>query len=716
MVKSRGLNSSIGLAQRFADRWYVVLLLSAICTLWMVYHYVVPLNAVLYSNGIEGNDSGQMIWNLWAVNEAITKGHNPYETELLYYPVGANLSHHTLAAGFFPVTFLVQLLSRGDERYPIYACRVVTLLCFTLILFSSYLVLRELACTRLASITVAVSYAFSDFYIKHALHLNLIAGFFIPLIALLLVRSYKRPASMNFVFFALASAYAVYFTEFALYIYIAAALFIALALLFSEERHRLLKALRSIGPKRLALALAIFVLVITPFLITLSRDRVLKPLPIESSVYSANLAALFVPGPHHKLLTHVFGPLSSRIASGAGAFEEFIGITLIVFGAAGMILANRKLVLCAGFTSLVFYVLSLGPTLKIFGTDTGVPLPYAALMNLPPFDNGRTPVRFVSVATFFLMIPAARGLSLTHQSLVARCGRVGSLPMLALLALTVAEAYSPLPRQQPFVPPRDLRRRVIGPVFNIPLRAVDGYAALLQVFHRQPIATGYIARDSEERRHRFEQLKEVYDRGGPDFCDRLAEMGFQSIIVTRGDVLAPLELSRCNISVVDLRSEVQWEPDISPSVKSDVPHFPAYAFGRRISFDTAAADEYLWYGWSGREPSARWTDRGSAAIVFSLDAVRTSVLRLEMAPFVAPPQLASQTVRIKINGRPLASLALSNPQQGEYSFELPGDLLRKDNVLSFELPNAQSPKSIGVGEDARLLGVSVRSMQIDIKN
>lgn len=707
-MTSRNPNNRIAL--RFADRWYGVLLLCGVFTLGMIYHYVVPLNAVLYSNGIAGNDAGQMVWNLWSVNEAITRGHNPYQTSLLYYPEGANLSHHTLAAGFFPVTFLVKLISGGNELYPIYAVRVITLLCFALLLFFSYLLLQELAFTGFASITVAVAYAFGDFYLQHALHLNLIAGFFIPLTAFLLVRTYKRPSTVNVALCALISAGAVYFTEFALYIYIAAAFFIALAFLFSTERQGVLNALRAVGSKRLGLALAILLLVIAPFLLSLARDQVIKPTRAESSMFSANLAAFFVPGAQHTLLTNVFGSLNARITKGAAASEEFIGFTLIIFGVAGMILARRKLILCAGVTSLVFYVLSLGPTLKVFGTDTGVPLPYAALMNLPPFDNGRTPVRFVSVATFFLMIPAARGLSWTHQSLVARWGNAGTGGMVVLLAMTVAGAYSPITRQERFVAPRNLRQRVNGPVFNVPLRAVDGYAALLQVFHRQPIATGYIARDSVGRRQRFEQLKAVYDRGGPEFCDRLAEMGFQSIVVTRGEALAPLDLSKCRLPVVDLRSEVLWEPENSVS---DAPKFPGLLFGQRIDFRTVAGDEYLWYGWSGREQMARWTDRGSAAIVFSLADVRTSVLRLEMAAFVAPPRLAAQRVRITINNQVVASLTLSQPQQNTYSFQLPRDLLRKENVLTFELPDAQSPKSLGVSEDGRLLGISLRSIQVD---
>jgi hypothetical protein len=708
---SRRSSGSEQSESRFVDDWFFVLLFSGIFALGMIYHYVVPLNAVLYSDGVAGNDSGQMIWNLWSVNEAIAAGHNPYQTSLLYYPQGANLAHHTLAAGFVPVTLLVKVLARGDERYPIYAVRVVTWLCFTLLFFFSYLVLRELACSRLAAVTVAVAYAFGDFYIKHALHLNLIAGFFIPLVAFLIVRSYRRPASMNVVYLALAASGAVYFTEFALYLYCGASLFILLALVFPEERRGLLAAVRSIGTKRFGLAAAVFILVIAPFLFELWRDQVIKPPASDSSLFSANLAAFFVPDRQHTLLAHVFGSLSSRITSGAAAGEEFIGFTLIVFGLAGLFTARRKLVFCTGITALVFYILSLGPTLKIFGTDTGMLLPYKALMNLAPFDNSRTPVRFVAVATFFLTIPAARCLSWTEQALVARWRNFGALPILLVLALTVTQVYSSIPRQVPFIAPLDLRQRVSGPVFNVPLRAIDGYAALLQTFHRQPIATGYLARDSVARRQRFAQLKEIYDRGGPEFCRRIEEVGFRSIVVTRGDVIEPLELSKCSIPVIDLRSELRSEPDNSVGDRSQ--QFPRLAFGRSVNFAAAAADEFLWYGWSGAESSGRWTERGSAALEFSLAPIQSSVLRVELAPFLAPPRLASQTVQIKINGQMLASLTLSQAELREYSFPLPAQLLRSENVLTFAMPEAQSPRSLGLSEDARLLGIRVRSIQID---
>src|SRR5215472_17083815 len=80
---------------RFTDSGPGTLLIAFLFTLLMIHNYVVPLNSLLYTTGIKGQDCGQMIWNIWFANEAITSGHNPFSTNLLFYPLGANLAHHT---------------------------------------------------------------------------------------------------------------------------------------------------------------------------------------------------------------------------------------------------------------------------------------------------------------------------------------------------------------------------------------------------------------------------------------------------------------------------------------------------------------------------------------------------------------------------------------------------------------------------------------------
>jgi hypothetical protein len=262
----------------------------------MMYNYILPLNSLLYTTGIKGQDCGQMIWNLWFATEAITGGHSPYHTNLIFYPLGANLGHHTLAAGFFPLTFLVKKLSGNDPFYPVYTFKIIILFSFTLILWLSYLSLREIGLRRWPACIAAIGYAFSDFYMLHVIHINHLGGFFIPLTALFLIRAYKEPASAKLTFAALAAGCSVYFTEFSIYAWMAASFFVVGVTLFRSSRRELAAKAQQAGRWRVIAAALILLLIAAPFAINLFRDKIVAPPPAEPSRYSANLAGFFIPG------------------------------------------------------------------------------------------------------------------------------------------------------------------------------------------------------------------------------------------------------------------------------------------------------------------------------------------------------------------------------------------------------------------------------------
>ena len=528
------------------------------------------------------------------------------------------------------------------------------------------------------------------------------------------MRAFQNPRSRNLQYAAVTAAAAVYFTEYALYVYLGTFGFALVMLCFREERGRLLRFVNISGWQRLVLSLAMFVVVLVPFGINFTRGQVINPAPMETSIFSANLAAFFIPGENHALLAKAFGPLNRRVTSGVGGWEAFLGYTLSVFGVVGLLRAKGRLLLCAGLSAVAFYILCLGSTLKVFANDTGIPMPYAVLTQIPPFATGRTPVRFLVIASFFLMLVAASGMTWLHHSLLRRYGSGWAASvMFLLLALTVVGAYTPISRRNVFAAPEKLPQRVDGPVFNVPLRLQDGYGALLQTLHHQPISTGYVARSSPEIRQRFLQLKRIYDQGGPEFCNRIAAMGFRSVIVTGGELLVPLQLSKCSLPVIDLRTDASWQRDFPGRIFSEAPDFPEYDYAT-LDFSLATADKnvvpadkYLSYGWSEREPQFRWTDRGSATITFGLKTVSPSTLRMRMAPFLVAGKLDRQRVEVVLNDQPIASLTLSNPLPQDCEIELPLSALRNQNVLTFKLPHAAAPQSLGVSEDIRLLGISV---------
>lgn len=712
---------------RAADSCWGNLLLCLVFSLAMMYNSVFPLGAVWQSEGIVEPDCAQMIWNLWHVNESITGGHNPYASTLIFYPAGApNLSYHSLAAGFFPVTFIVRKLSGADPLYPLYAYRLLILLCFTLLLYGSYRLLRELRFSAWASATAAVAYSFADFYMEHVTHLNMLAGFFIPLTTLSFVRLYRRPDCFaNVVKAALLLSCAVYFTEFTLYIHLGLLLFVPLMLL-TTERQTLAMKLRQAGRWRLLAGLAIYGLVIAPFIALMLTADFIKPPANETSLYSANLAGFFAPHPERTpLYGQLFAGISARITTGIGGYEVFTSFVLMGGAAVALLKSRQRLMRVAAIVALVFYVLSLGPTLKILGTETNLPLPYALLGGLPPFDASRTPSRFVVMGLFFLMMVAACGLTWINRALAERRrGQRWSFVLMSLIFVwAVAEAYSPTPPQPRVRIPAGVEKIAGGPILHLPLLEADGYALFLQLFHRQPISTGYLARGSEQRHAQYVSLRRLFEEGGEQLCEGAERMGFRQIVIApdaywsrHTPLPAPLDLSGCRLSVVDLRQHGDAQPAHGDATKRIGPvqpqNFPLIGERIRIEFSTPQADAFLWYGWSGREPYSRWTEQRRAAIVFALPEIKPLVLRISMSPFLVPGKLTAQRVHLNLNGEALTTLTLATTKPNVYSIQLPLQSLREKNELVFEMPDAQSPKQSGVSEDARLLGINVQWIEL----
>ena len=61
----------------------------------------------------------------------------------------------------------------------------------------------------------------------------------------------------------------------------------------------------------------------------------------------------------------------------------------------------------------------------------------------------------------------------------------------------------------------------------------------------------------------------------------------------------------------------------------------------------------------------------------------------------------------------MARLELTEAVTHEYSLALPTAGLRANNVITFELPDADSPARLGVGSDGRALAVMVEWIRID---
>lgn len=695
----------------------------AAATVWQR-GYLWPLDSLPFASGVKGQDVGQMVWNLWHTAEALAHGRNPYLAPEIFAPVGAPLAQHTLAAGFAPVTLLVKGLSGNAPLYPLYAYHIVVGLCFALLLFFSYRLLRALGATRTASALAAWGYALADFYNWHIVHLNHLTGWLIPLTAWGLVRCWRHPAGRRVWWPAVTAGLAVYFTEFAAYIWLSAALCTLGLAARRTTRAALREKLQMLGAVNLTGAIGLTLALAAPFVWQLAGLRVIKPQPVEATFFSANLAALVIPfSEQSPVYAPLLGALSDHITAGYGEPGAFLGFPVMLLAILGLVAARREqddltrqlvglIVALAG----CWLVLSLGPRLQVFGTDSGLPLPYALFGRIPPFDLSRTPVRLIALASFFLMILAAVGTDFLLQALRERFSpRIAWAAGALLFMWLLAESYAPTPPAQKFVPP-DLSQMSVGPVLNLPLYRTDGYAALLQTQHHQPLASGYLARNTEATWAHYLALEKLLQRGGIGFCAGLREFGYHNVIIAPettyvGNVgnFAALDLPACAVKVVDLRR--------APEVDRRPAAFPPLRVGERVNLGTANAAPFLWYGWSGAETDFRWTQGTQAALAFAwgdnVDApAMPARLTLRAGAFTVPQVLPQQHITPVLNGFTLPTLIINSADTQTYEINLPSAALRRENILQFNLPDATSPTASGLGTDERLLGLRVEWFEL----
>lgn len=132
----------------------------------------------------------------------------------------------------------------------------------------------------------------------------------------------------------------------------------------------------------------------------------------------------------------------------------------------------------------------------------------------------------------------------------------------------------------------------------------------------------------------------------------------------------------------------------------------------RVQFGLADSDRFIWYGWSWGEKDFRWSDGKEAAIAFAVEERRNSTLSIRLGAFVIKDKLSKQRVALLLNGSRLQDLILMEEPAREYTFPFDGNLLRQQNMLVFKLPDAVSPKSLGLSSDQRRLAIRIESIEL----
>jgi glycosyltransferase involved in cell wall biosynthesis len=166
---------------------------------------------------------------------------------------------------------------------------------------------------------------------------------------------------------------------------------------------------------------------------------------------------------------------------------------------------------------------------------------------------------------------------------------------------------------------------------------------------------------------------------------------------------------------------------LRPAVAASRPRYPepaSFRFANHVPYgqdirlgEDAVAAEYLKNGWSHAEGEGRWTDGERAEVVLSLPAGSREgyVLTIEAKPFLGRGQNRLEVV-VSFCGRELGRLhwpPLCDSLDRYAWAYLPEGPLPARGELVFWVHGATSPASLGLSDDARLLGLWLTRMRLD---
>ncbi len=391
--------------------------------------------------GVHTPDQVQQIWFLEWARFAIAHGHNPFYSQWMNYPVGINLGINTsmLAVGVLasPLTAIFGAVETWNLFLRLALFVSATSMC---------LVLRRWVAWWPAAFVGGLLYGFSAFATFNAIgYLFLVMVPLPPVLFLLLyeilVRQRWQPIRAGALLGLVIAVQYLISAEIAASTMVMVVLACAVAAVTCRAHAPVhWPYLRSAAISWFLVTCALVAYpVLFGFFGTAGISGVLK-----QPGGQGDLLGPFVPGPEQWL-----APLNSawpQFEQYFAAAPMYLGIPFFIAVLATAVwLRHRPIVRFAAVMTGCAFVLSLGNTLQVHGTDTGIPLPFVLIAHLP-IVSGLVAARFSLFTALFGAGVLALGLDEVYRGRV-RQGRRASRWRTATLvgALGVAVAVVALP-------------------------------------------------------------------------------------------------------------------------------------------------------------------------------------------------------------------------------------------------------------------------------
>ncbi len=387
------------------------------------------------------------VWYFWFFKHTLIDLQlNPFsQSNLMFYPAGFTVS--TGYDNLFAVIISLPLQIIFKNLFIVY--NIIIIFNFVFSSYTAYLLTKYLTNYKKISFIAGIIFAFSPYMLARGLvHINLLTTGAIPLFILFFLKLSKNPSFKNSALlafsFLLVSLSSWQYGLFALIF-----LFFSLFFLYFTSR-------KIIASKQYLTNFAVFLILsalltlpfASPMILSQTNNKMSSPEVGDAIQYSADVLSYITPSPFNTLFGEFIN--NDLFYSFSGNYEEstaYLGIFEIVFIIYFLIIFGKKFnkIVIENIywiiLSLLFFILSLGPLLKIGGHVFQLILPYYFLFNYAPFFNFiKEPVRMSIFVMLFIAIIFSVFLK---ACLSQKKSRVNMILLLIILIITAERATLP---------------------------------------------------------------------------------------------------------------------------------------------------------------------------------------------------------------------------------------------------------------------------------
>jgi hypothetical protein len=706
-------------------------------------------------------------WGFWFIKHLVVEARSwSFFTDVLFYPRGVDLTYSALFGLGLPLALAIPLVGFLGVTLTF---NLFLFSAFIITAYATFLLVRDLTNDNRAAFVSGFIFAFSPFQMARVLgHFGIVTStVWIPLYVFFFLRAVR----FGYVHHLILSTLAISLTfianpYFSIFLMFFTIIYVIYYIIFN--RGYTIKNFLCTRLLPMACFAALFSLPLMWIVLTHSIDGFHMYSPKSAAIeFSADLLAFFLPSTHHSIWGNLVKPIFYFHFTGSDTEQTvYMGYVVLVLSLIAVVKSPKEQTRFWLVSAIAFFVLSLGPFLRVHGKNSfelaglsaSFPLPYFPILFIPVLKAMRGPSRFAIMCMFALAVLAGYGVTYLLKRFEGKVW--ATLGFLGLIITIIGLEFSIVP-----VPLIDARIPKVyegiarepsqgGTILEVPLYWSVSKYQHYQTMHQRRLVLGQAPRlnlsvdfnyaDSIPFVKLFKnpQLIKDYDEHPVDKGDilRFIEFFDLSFIVIHKDLLEP------GFFVYFARNPLDISPPISTLLGASevferltrflITHFPVehieeegdivvFKLARKphsddlwqsedgyvLDFGSTIPQFFLtegfWFPERSGDLTFAWADAKESRLWVYLPWVQALSMELKLLPFTIPGN-PPQGMKIYVNGRFVSHISLTTSEWHRYAVHLPQtNLTRGINTFHFVYDRIASPAEVFPGNgDRRQLAVN----------